>query len=475
MTLERKSVPPRCETASGLAADVLAADPRVIEAHRLLLEAIGDHQRTLTGVRAPAGDRADDYDRLIQHFGQLRGGELYFPYLGSGIGNGALVELADGSVKYDMISGIGVHYFGHGHPAILAATIRAAMSDIVMQGNLQQDREAVDLTRLLLEQAGTGGCKIAHALLTTSGAMANENALKIVFQKKQPAQRLLAFEHGFAGRTLALAQVTDKAAYRVGLPTVLAVDYVPFFNPAAPHASTAATLAALKRHLARFPKQYAAMIVECVQGEGGYHAGDAAFFAALCRELRANNIAIVFDEVQTFGRTTRLFAFQHFGLEEFADVVTIGKLSQLCATLFTPEFKPLPGLISQTFTASTSALFAGRAIIRELLAGDYFGPAGRIQCVHDWFEQRLLAIAARHPGWIAGPFGLGAMIAFTPFDGSADAVKNLLRKLFENGVIAFLAGADPIRVRFLPPVGAVSEQDVESVCRILETTMQAMA
>jgi 4-aminobutyrate aminotransferase-like enzyme len=184
-------------------------------------------------------------------------------------------------------------------------------------------------------------------------------------------------------------------------------------------------------------------------------------------ELRKHNIAIIFDEVQTFGRSQRLFAFQHFGLEEFADIITIGKLSQLCATLFTSHYKPQPGLVSQTFTTSTSALFVGRAIIRELIDGDYFGPAGRIQRVHDWFVSRLLELGKQLPGSISGPFGLGAMIAFTPFDGSADTVKRVLHRLFEQGVIAFFAGSSPARIRFLPPIGVITEMDVENVCGIL--------
>jgi 4-aminobutyrate aminotransferase-like enzyme len=383
--------------ATPLTADAFVNDPRVATARRLLLESLKDHQRNLTGIRKGDPSRKADYEQAIQHFAALRGGELYYPYLGSGIGNGALVELADGSVKYDMISGIGVHYFGHGHPLVVAAALDAAVSDIVMQGNLQQDREAMDLTDLLVQQARLGGSKLAHCLLTTSGAMANENGLKIAFQKRHPAQRLLAFEHCFAGRTMALAQVTDKAAYRVGLPTILSVDYIPFFDHTEPEKSTAAALFALRGHLARYPKHYAAMVIECVQGEGGYHVGDRDFFLAICRELRKNDIAIVFDEVQTFGRTTRLFAFQHFGLEEFADIVTIGKLSQLCATLFTPQYKPQPGLVSQTFTTSTSALFTGRAMIGELIHGDYFGPDGKIARVHHWFTSRLMALATKLP------------------------------------------------------------------------------
>jgi len=457
--------------ATPLAADALVADPRVAAARKLFLDALQDHQRRLTSIRPADPAREEQYDRTIQRFAALRGGELYYPYLGSGIGNGALVELADGSVKYDMISGIGVHYFGHGHPLVVGAALEAAVSDIVMQGNLQQDREAMELTDLLIEQSRLGGAQLAHCLLTTSGAMANENALKIAFQKRHPAQRLLAFDHCFAGRTMALAQVTDKAAYRVGLPTTLAVDYIPFFDQAAPHTSTAAALLTLRGHLARYPKQYAAMVIECVQGEGGYHVGDRDFFLAICRELRKFDIGIIFDEVQTFGRTTRLFAFQHFGLEEFADIVTIGKLSQLCATLFSPQYKPQPGLVSQTFTTSTSALFTGRAIIRELVDGDYFGPSGKIARVHGWFRSRLMTLAERLPGSISGPFGLGAMIAFTPFDGSADTVKELLHRLFDNGVIAFIAGSSPARIRFLPAIGAVTEDDVENVCRILAQVM----
>lgn len=467
MTTEQQST----KDAYTLAADALLADPRIAVARKMFLEALRDHQRMLTDIRPADPARKADYDQTIQSFSALRGGDLYYPYLGSGIGHGALVELADGSVKYDMISGIGVHYFGHGHPLIVGAALDAAVSDIVMQGNLQQDREAMELTRLLLEQASIGGAKLAHCLLTTSGAMANENALKIAFQKRQPAQRLLAFEHCFAGRTMALAQVTDKAAYRVGLPTMLAVDYVPFFDPAAREQTTAAALLALRGHLARYPKQHAAMVLEVVQGEGGYHVGDRDFFVAICRELRKENIAIIFDEVQTFGRTTRLFGFQHFDLDEFADIVTIGKLSQLCATLFSAAYKPQPGLVSQTFTTSTSALFTGRAIIGELVNGDYFGPSGKIQRVHHWFRSRLERIAAEAPGSISGPFGLGAMIAFTPFDGSADTVRGLLARLFERGVIAFMAGSNPGRIRFLPPIGAVTEQDVESVCRILAEVM----
>src|SRR6185369_7682432 len=326
----------------------LASDARVLEAKRLLAEALRDAQAGITGVRPPDPGLRQGYLDALARFGADRGGPLYYPYLGSGLGNGALVELADGSVKYDFITGIGVHYLGHNHPALLAVGVDAALENTVMQGNLQQNVESETLARRLLEGANRKGARMAHAFIT-SGAMANENALKIAFQKRPGSDRVLAFAHGFAGRTLALSQVTDKPAYRQGLPQTLAVDYVPFYDEARPAESTALAVEALQEHLARYPGRHAAMILELIQGEGGgYAPGSAEFFRALIPLLKAAGVAVHFDEIQTFGRTSELFAFQHFGLDEYVDIVTFGKLTQACGTLIRAEFRPKPGLISQT-------------------------------------------------------------------------------------------------------------------------------
>src|SRR3954462_4952584 len=134
-----------------LAAAALATDARVAEAKRLLAEALRDAQAGITGVRPPDPELRQGYLDALARFGAERGGALYYPYLGSGIGNGALVELADGSVKLDMITGIGVHYFGHSHPLLLNAGIDAALRDTVMQGNLQQNVESAKLAQTLID------------------------------------------------------------------------------------------------------------------------------------------------------------------------------------------------------------------------------------------------------------------------------------------------------------------------------------
>ena len=458
-----------------LIADQLASDPRVLEARELLTAALRDHQCQLTGIKAADPARAADYAKIIADFSQARAGGLYFPYLGSGLGHGALVELADGSVKYDFISGIGVHYLGHSHPLLLNSGISAALSDTVMQGNLQQNRNSTPVVSLLLQMAKTAGARLEHCFLTTSGAMANENALKLMFQRKPGSTRMLAFEHGFCGRTMALSQITDKPQYRAGLPSTLPVDYIPFFDTSDPKGSIEKAVCALRAHLHRYPGQHAGMCIELILGEGGYWVGDHDFFLALLTELKAHNIAVWFDEIQTFGRTSRPFAFEHFDLAQWADVVTVGKLTQLCATLFTPEFKPQPGLLSQTFTASTSAIVAAQAILKLMIQGDLFGPDGRNMQVHAMITERLEAIAARHPQLLHGPYGLGGMIAFTPLDGSEAHVKMLLKALFDAGVIAFYAGSNPARIRMLPPVTVVTQQDIGLVCDIVESTLVACA
>ncbi len=460
---------------SGTIADEFLADPRICEAKRILLQAREEYCARLTGIRPPDTELRIGYDQLLKEYGNLRGGDLFYPYLGSGLGNGALVELADGSVKYDFISGIGVHHWGHSHPTIMEACLDAALSDTVMQGNLQQNVESVELARTLLEGVNRKGACLKHCFFSTSGAMANENALKVIFQKKFPANRILAFEGCFMGRTLALSQVTDKPEYREGLPRTISVDYVPYFAADRPEESTRRSVDQLKRHLRRYPGKHAGMVFELVLGEGGFYPGNREFFMELIHVLREHQIPILIDEIQTFGRTSELFAFQYFGLDEFVDLVTVGKASQVCATLFKDEFTPRPGLLSQTFTSSTAAIRVGRLVVRQLMDGAYPGPEGKIARFHDRFVSHLAAMEKRYPDKVHGPYGIGAMVAFTPFGGDPAMVKKFIHALFDAGVIGFYAGADPARVRFLIPVGAVTSDDIDAVASITENTLAIMS
>jgi len=458
-------------TAQPLVAERLQQDPRLAQARQLILEALAEHRSQVSAVRTGSEALAQPYREKLQAFGDLRGGNLFFPYLASGIGNGPYVELGDGSVKLDFITGIGVHGFGHSDPRLVSAGIDAAICDTVMQGNLQQHSVSYDVVKLLVDTARESGSHLRHCFLSTSGAMANENALKIAFQKHAPAKRVLSFDHCFAGRTLALSQVSDKAANRVGLPETIAVDFIPFFDPRDPQGSTRRTIQSMRQHLQRHPRDYACLWLELIQGEGGYYPGDRDFFRAIINEAKKHEMAIIADEVQTFCRTTRPFAFQHFGLDQLVDLVTIGKITQVCATLFTEEYKPQPGLVSQTFTGSSWALYAAQTILQGLIDNGNFGEQGKNQQRHDYFAQRLQQLAEKYPGNVSGPFGCGMMIAFTPLDGSLDKARKLIRSMYELGLMAFIAGKQPTRVRFLMPPGVVEPSHIDAACAILDQAL----
>ncbi len=450
-------------------------DPRIQEAKKLIRDAVKEHQKKITGVKPADPALKDEYLATLKKFGEQRGGPLFYQYLGSGIGNGALVELADGSVKYDFITGIGVHYMGHSNADVIEAQIEGAISNTVMNGHLQQNSDSARLVDLMSTQACKYGATVKNVFLTTSGAMANENAFKMIYQKRAGAQRFFAFEKCFSGRTLGMAWVTDKAAYRQGLPKTIDVDYIPFYCESDHKGSIELAVKAMKKHMTRFPGQHAGIILEMIQGENGSWVGNTEFFEAIIQVCKENNVSVFVDEVQTFARTHELFAFQHFKLDKHVDIVSIGKNSQVCATLFNDEHKPKPGLMSQTFTGASTQISASLKIISEVVNGKYLGKEGKIEQCHQRFKGNLEKIAAKMPGKLKGPWGIGAMVAMTVFEGNEEKTKAFTFKLFENGVLSFMAGGAPLaRVRFLMPIVAVTMEDIDNVCALIEKTLSEM-
>lgn len=455
-------------TLPKLHADAVAQDGEIQAAIDTILQRLQMHQDGLEASEADP-DLSDDYEARLAQFGRDRGGATFFPYLGSGLGRGALVELGDGRVVYDLITGIGAFPAGHGDPRIVQAQLEASLQDLVIQGNLQQNSDSADFVRLLVDQAGKNGSRLEHCFLSNTGVMAGENSLKLAFQKHAPAHRVLAFEGCFAGRTITFSHITDKPAFRDGLPENLSVDYIPFFDPLDPDGSTLRALETLKANLKRHPGQYACMMFELIQGEGGFNVGQKAFFESLMGCCREHGVAVLVDEVQTFARTPELFAFQYFGLEALVDVVWIGKASQACAMLYSADYKPRPGLLSQTFTSSTSAIAAGHVIVRELIDGGYYGEGGKLDRLHTRFVESIEKANTEFGGRLRGPYGIGGMWAFTLDSGEPSRTKAFVQHLFDHGVMSFMAGSSPARVRFLPPILSITEEDIDQVfSRIVE-------
>jgi 4-aminobutyrate aminotransferase-like enzyme len=459
---------------------------------RLILESLRSHAAEITRVRPPKPELAEEYARLMARAGEARGRALLYPYIGSGLGNGALVELADGSVKWDMICGIGVHFFGHSDPGLIRETVLGSVSDTVMHGNLQSGFEPYELSELLLAEAAKGS-HLRHCFVAASGALVNENALKLCYQKSGGAPRVLAFKGCFMGRTVTMSQIGDAAGNRIGIPLSTLVDYMPFYDAAAAarmgkerHIRMIADH--LRAYIERYPKQHACFVFELVQGEGGFNTAPREFFVELMTICKEHGIAVWDDEIQTFGRTTSMFAYDGLGLGEFLDIVTVGKMTQACATLFTEAYNPGPGLLSATFTGSGAACRAGCYILRRLAEGGYYGEGGRIAQHAAAFKVQVEALIARHPAWFpavgAGTLadaprdlygGWGGMMRFTPFGGAKDRITRALKACLEEGVILFSCGHGPYHIRLLPPLGVMKLDDWPRVFECVERGLARVA
>ncbi len=467
---------PTLAPKSSTVFDTITQAPEYQQKKNEIMRLLRQELSKINGVRGPSNELRADYAAEVDRVSKARGRDLYYPFIGSGAGNGPFVELRDGSVKYDLITGIGVNFWGHGNIDFFEAEFDGLWGD-VMQGNLAPLPDYGGLMADLLDVVGPKS-RLKHVWLTSCGAIANENALKIIRQKKAPATRIFTFEHCFAGRTTALQEITDNAKYREGQPVYGEVYYLPFFDPRSsdsPDQQADAVVGRIKDEMARYPGRYAALEFEIVQGEGGFNSAPNEFFVKVCTEAKKAGLAIWVDEIQTFGRTGEIFAYQRFGLEELVDVVTIAKLLQTGAVLYAAEYNPKPGLVSGTFAGASSSLRAGRKAI-ELLKKQIAGQHGHVRKLEkiaiSEFERLKQGDLGKH---VIDYTVVGGMQAFTLFDGTLEQTKKFLFKLWDLGAIAFFCGHDPYRVRMLPPLAVMTEAHVKEVFTLIETAVRETA
>lgn len=421
----------------------------------------------LTGIKNADPSLVAHAKQQMDHLAKLRGRPLYHNYIGTGAGHGVFVELIDGSVKLDLINGIGIHLMGHSNPRLIKAAIRGALSDVVMQGNIQPNTEYLKLSEKLVQIAGRRS-RLKHVWFSTCGTMANENALKMARQKNSPAKMVMAMKNAFAGRSTFMAEVTDNPAYKQGLPTYDEVLRIPNYDKKDLQSGEKA-LRAMKEYYAQNEKNIAAFAFEPMLGEGGFVPVPREFYVPMLEFCKEKNIAIWVDEVQTFARTGEFFAFETMDLGQYVDIVTIAKTVQLGATLYTEEYNPKPGLIAGTFSGGSTSMSVGLEILNMLEEG-LIGPQGRIQQIHNKFVDGVNQLnSGTCKGLLQDVGGMGLMIAFTPFQGKKEQAEAFVKKLFNNGLICFTCGKDPVRIRFLVPA-TIRDQDIQTALEIIEKT-----
>jgi 4-aminobutyrate aminotransferase-like enzyme len=433
-----------------------------------LVQEVAQINAQIKTVQGPQPQLADSGKAWVDKAGQFRGRPLHYPYVGTGAGRGPFVELEDGSIKLDLINGIGIHLMGHGNPRIMQAAVRGALSDIVTQGNLQPNKEYQIFTEKLVKLASKNS-RLKYAWLSTCGTMANENALKISRQKNSPARKVMSFKNAFAGRSTMMAEVTDNPAYKMGLPEYNEVLRIPFYDKRESNSAEKA-LSVMKEAYANNEKNISAFAFEPMLGEGGYQAAPREFFVPMLEFCKEKGIAVWADEVQTFTRTGELFAFETLGIGQYIDICTLAKTAQVGATLYTEEYNPKPGLIAGTFSGSSVSLSVGSEIL-DMLQDGFLGPNGRILQIHKKFISKLNELNdTTCKGKVQDAGGMGLMVAFTPFEGKKEQVDALTKKLFNNGMVAFTCGKDPVRVRFLVPA-IIQDQEIDLAIKIVEKTI----
>jgi acetylornithine aminotransferase len=333
-----------------------------------------------------------------------------------------------------------------------------------MQGNLVFNREYNLLMKTLLAHAPAG---MAFCWLSLSGADANENALKLVRQKRGGRPGIIAFRRCFHGRTSAMGEITDRADYRVGQPSTFPVRYLPFYDRHDSR-SSATTLAILREIIAAEGDQMAAMIVELVQGEAGFVTAPREFFVPLFEECRRAGIPIWVDEVQTFARVSELFATDLMLLADYVDVITIGKVFQGSALLFRKAFAPDPSLISGTYSGATVPMAVARRILEKLTSENILGPEGREKKLEALTRDHLERLSQANPGLISEVDGVGGMIAFRVGDGSVGRTRKFIRNCFDAGLVLYYGGHEPACVRLFLPAGVLTEDELNDAFTIMQ-------
>jgi predicted acetylornithine/succinylornithine family transaminase len=368
-------------------------------------------------------------------------------------GKGNYVWDAEGKKYLDFFSGLAVTNLGHSHPQVLYAISRQARKLLHVSNLFPIDRQA-ELAELLVKNSF--GDKV---FFCNSGAEANEAAVKLArkYAKKKfglEKYEVITMTNSFHGRTLAMITATGQTKYQKGFePLVPGFRYAEF-----------GSIDSLKKVIT---PATCAVMVEPVQGEGGVRLAPKDYFKAVKDLCREKGILLIFDEVQTgVGRTGRLFAYEHFGVEP--DLMTLAKalasglpIGALVAKDFVAEaFEP--GDHAATFGGNPFVTAVGTATLRTILKDKLIQAAAGMG---DYFLRGLRGIREKLPH-ILEVRGIGLMLA-ADLDGPARPV---VLKCLEKGLL--INAVQEKTLRILPPL-TVKKKEIDAGLKILKEVLSA--
>ncbi len=402
-------------------------------------------------------------------------------------GQGALVEDVDGNVFLDCAAGIAVTGTGHSHPDVVKAIVGQAQKFLHMSGTDFYYEPQVELAEALAKIVPIADAKgETRCFFGNSGAEAVEAAIKLA-RYASKRFNVIAFLGSFHGRTLgALAATSSKAIQRRGFgPMMPGVYHAPFANcyrcPVGlkPESCQAECLDFVEDqilvHLVS-PDEVAAVIVEPIQGEGGYLVPAPQFHERLRALTRQHGILLIADEVQSgMGRTGKMFACEHYGLEpdimSLAKGIASGMPLGVCIARADVMSWP-PGAHASTFggnPVSTAAALATLKLLKE-------GIVENAATVGQHMLNRLRALMDTHP-LIGDVRGRGLMIGVELVrdrktkERAVTERNRVVQEMFKRGVLSL--GAGPNAVRFAPPLVLTKDQ-ADTVVELFDESLTAV-
>lgn len=391
-------------------------------------------------------------------------------------GHGCWVTTTDGEEYLDFAAGIAVNSTGHAHPHVAKAIADQAQRFIHAQVNVFKHDLLEPLAAKLAEITPNG---IDTFFYANSGAEITEAAVKLAKQAtKRP--HVVVFSGSFHGRThLAMAMTTSKTGYRAGhAPLPAGIFVAPYPDPMAPDqdAEVAEALHGFDHLLKSMtaPEETAAVIIEPVLGEGGYVPAPPAFIQGIVERCRQHGILFIADEVQSgFGRTGKMFAVEHYGIEPdiicMAKGIASGFPFAALGTRRELDDKWPTGSHGGTYGGNSMGCAAALATI-EIMSDPAF--LANVNARGEQLRAGILELQREHDV-IAQVRGLGLMVG-TEFTDAA-RVAAITKHCFEEGrLILMNAGTYGRTLRWMPPL-VVNEHEIDLALAAFGAALKATA
>ncbi len=363
-------------------------------------------------------------------------------------GSGCSLFDTQGNRYTDFVAGIAVCNLGHAHPGITRA-MTAQAETLWHVSNLYYTVPQVELADWLVHHSFA-----ERVFFCNSGAEANEAAIKLArkfFKERGENQRfrLITMEQSFHGRTMATLSATGQDKIKKGFDPVLdGFDFVPFNDVEAVQA--------------KIGPSTAAVLLEPVQGEGGVRCPDAEYLKAVRRICDDTGVLLIFDEIQTgMGRTGKLFAYEHFGIEP--DIMTLAKAlanglpigAMLAKESVASAFGP--GAHASTFGGTPIVTAAALEVCKTLVEKNVIA-AGK--AIGEYFKAKLLWLKERH-AIVDDVRGIGLLLGMKlSIKGESLVTRCLQRGFLINCIQENI-------LRFVPPL-IITKEEIDALVQCLD-------